>query len=132
MKPPPITVFVSGPLYNGGRATGTEQILNIRRALKAHIELAKLGYTPITPHLLYAYSNFCYTNDFNEDEIFAWTIRLARSATVTLRLLGESHRADRECLEARAYGHHVVRSVTELIRIHPLPTPLEKEEPLKC
>lgn len=110
-------VYVAGPISKGDLRE------NIRRATDAGIELMRLGYAPLVPHLT------CYMGgdtpevlplgtsqeDWYESD-FPWVA----VANAVLRLPGDSIGANKEVLLALSLGIPVFYSMDELLEGFPI------------
>ena len=105
------TVYVAGPISKGNLAA------NVRQAVEAGLELARLGFAPLVPHAMYCVDSSlgtvlvdaigCPTLEDWHQTGEAW----AASADAVLRLPGESEGADREVAAAKLAGVPVFDSI---------------------
>ena len=47
------TIYISGPIGNGGKCTAEQQILNVINGEELYGQLMAKGYSPFLPHLSY-------------------------------------------------------------------------------
>ena len=92
-----LTIYISGPISNGGRLPEAVQFANARVAMATADELFKLEMAPCVPHL------FLYMNEFYPQTWQTYVdagLSLLSGCDAVLRLPGESRGADIECLRA--------------------------------
>lgn len=107
------TVYVAGPLTNGGRLDIQEQRLNIRRACSAADTLMMRGFAPFVPHLSW------HQNEMFPRDRELWMrvcLELVGVHNILLRLPGDSEGADQEVGKAQRLSIPVYYSIGELIR----------------
>ena len=100
-----LRVYVSGPLSTGDRKA------NVAKACEVGLELIKLGYSPLIPHL---------TDHLDPDDSLGHAVWMevdypwVEVADAVLRLPGESKGADMEVARAQEFGIPVYNSIEEL------------------
>lgn len=98
-------VFVSGPYERG------DTIINVREALTYGDAVAKLGVTPIIPHLFHFW-HFLYPH--SSSFWMEMDIHLLRNCHILLRIPGHSPGADRECAVAEQLDIDIVKNIIDL------------------
>jgi len=85
-------VYIAGPLSGSG-----DRLENVQRAIDAGLELVKLGYAPLVPHL----THFMDPDDsLGQETWYDVDVPWVLAADAVLRLPGKSRGADIECLAA--------------------------------
>jgi hypothetical protein len=116
-------VYVAGPLSSSG-----ERLENVRNAIRAGVELIKLGYAPLVPHL----THYMDGNDsLGHDTWLAVDLPWVETADALLRLPGPSKGADQEVERAKARGIPVAYSLEELQSICPSVLTLSRQAGMK-
>lgn len=106
------TVYVSGPLSNGGSLSEQHQYGNVKVAMSWANDLIKAGFAPLCPHLtLFQNDLFPQPHDVWMEVDLPWV----RLADCVFRFPGRSAGADQECLLAIDNGIPVYTSLKELI-----------------
>lgn len=99
-------VYVSGPLSSSGN-----RLDNVQRAIDAGVELIKLGYAPLVPHLTHYMDP---TDSLGHDPWIEVDIPWVSCADAVLRLPGDSTGADAECYTAKQCGIPIYYSIADL------------------
>lgn len=117
-------VYIAGPLSLGDRQA------NVRQAVEAGLELARLGYAPLIPHL----TNYIDGDDsLGVENWYEIDLAWLQVADAVLRLPGPSKGADEEERLAREWGIPVYYTVTALrtdcpaVDLHLVPAPAVSE-----
>jgi hypothetical protein len=108
-----LRVYVSAAISDGGRAGPTERLHNVRKAMRAFLELVEMGLSPLLPQLTEFIEIECgirLPHATWMDLDMPWV----EASDIVLRLPGDSAGADLEVAHARRHGIPVVFSFEEL------------------
>jgi len=106
------TVYLSGPLSDGGKLAENHQYGNVKVACSWANDLIKAGFAPFNPHLtLFQHDLFPQPHEVWMEVDLPWV----GVADCVFRFPGKSAGADTECLYAINMGIPVYTSLKELI-----------------
>lgn len=106
-------VYISGPISDGGRATGPQRLRNVDGAIDYAVDLIERGFGIICPQL----TEFIERRSGRHFDHSVWMeidLPIIERCDAVLRLPGESKGSDIEVAHAREIGIPVVYSVAEL------------------
>ena len=106
-----IKVYIASPYTNGDTA------VNVKTQIDTFIDLLDNGYLPFAP-LLTHFVHMAHPRPY--DYWTAYDDEWLKMCDVLLRLPGKSEGADREVGLAKSLGIPVVRSLPELMNLHPV------------
>jgi len=108
-----LTVYISGPISNGGTATPEERLENVRKAVTVFLQLVERGFSPMCPQLT-EYVELLSGQRLPHETWMEIDMPWVRKSDILFRMEGPSTGADMEVNEARRHGIPVVFSLEEL------------------
>lgn len=106
-------IYISGPISDGGRATGPQRLRNVDGAIDYAVDLIERGFGIICPQL----TEFIERRSGRRFDHSVWMeidLPIVERCDAVLRLPGESKGSDIEVNHAREIGIPVLFSVAEL------------------
>ncbi len=108
-----LTVYISGPISNGGTAGAEERLVNVQRAIAVFLRIVEMGFAPVLPALT-EYVEIVSGQRLPHEIWMEIDMPWVRKSDILYRMDGASTGADMEVVEARRHGIPVVFSLEEL------------------
>lgn len=117
------TIYISGPIGNGGKCTPEQQIENVRNGEEIYGQLMAKGYSPFCPHLSYypdldwrqrGITKYIFNHDTWLEVDRQWVNKCKYFFYMLPEIYGPSKGAERELAWANDLGKKIFTDINEV------------------